>query len=293
MGRGSPARDAGGAAGLGRSCARSRARSPAGSRSTVPCRSSSRRGCACRSSSAGSNRWCCFRPPRSRACRLRRSKRSWRTSWRTSAATTISSISCSRPSRRCCSITRRSGGSRVRCAPSASIAATTSRSEVCDRLVYVSALSDLARMTTAHGAALAATDGSLVRRVRRLLGADAGPLRSVPARCAVLTLIVLGAVAVPVVLTSREVAAPPSGHRDPGARSRLWSAALPASRSTSRRHRKLRRGASRELRQPAGIGAIVQPPAARARCRTPPTIEQQIQAELEARRESWNEAVRS
>ena len=54
--------------------------------------------------------------------------------------------------------------------------------EVCDRLVYVSALSDLARMTTAHGTALAATDGSLVRRVRRLLGADAGAAAERPAR---------------------------------------------------------------------------------------------------------------
>ncbi len=41
---------------------------------------------------------------------------------------------------------------------------------VCDRLVYVTALADLAAMTTTPGVALAATDGSLVSRVRRLLG---------------------------------------------------------------------------------------------------------------------------
>ena len=128
MGRRSPARDAGGAAGLGGAArARPPDRRPAGAR---PCRVGPRvvAGCASPSSSVGSNRWCCFRPPRSRACRLHRSKRFWRTSWRTSDATTISSISCSPPSKRCCSITRRSGGSRVRCGPSASIAVTTSRS---------------------------------------------------------------------------------------------------------------------------------------------------------------------
>ncbi|HEY7474190.1 MAG TPA: M56 family metallopeptidase [Vicinamibacterales bacterium] len=41
---------------------------------------------------------------------------------------------------------------------------------VCDRLVYVTALADLAAMTTTPRVALAATDGSLVNRVRRLLG---------------------------------------------------------------------------------------------------------------------------
>jgi beta-lactamase regulating signal transducer with metallopeptidase domain len=41
---------------------------------------------------------------------------------------------------------------------------------VCDRLVYVTALADLAAMTRAPRVALAATDGSLVSRVRRILG---------------------------------------------------------------------------------------------------------------------------
>ena len=44
---------------------------------------------------------------------------------------------------------------------------------VCDRLVYVTALADLAAMTTPARVALAATDGSLVNRVRRLLGRSA------------------------------------------------------------------------------------------------------------------------
>jgi TonB family protein len=44
---------------------------------------------------------------------------------------------------------------------------------VCDRFVYVSALTDLATKTTHARLALAATDGSLLGRVRRLLATDA------------------------------------------------------------------------------------------------------------------------
>jgi TonB family protein len=44
---------------------------------------------------------------------------------------------------------------------------------VCDRFVYVNALTDLATMTTHARLALAATDGSLLGRVRRLLATDA------------------------------------------------------------------------------------------------------------------------
>ena len=45
--------------------------------------------------------------------------------------------------------------------------------DVCgDRLVYVSALAELTALSGAHGLALAATDGSLVSRVRRILGGD-------------------------------------------------------------------------------------------------------------------------
>jgi beta-lactamase regulating signal transducer with metallopeptidase domain len=49
---------------------------------------------------------------------------------------------------------------------------------VCDPVVYASALADLAAMSGTPRLALAATDGSLVRRVRRILGqprADCGP----------------------------------------------------------------------------------------------------------------------
>ncbi|HEX5217460.1 MAG TPA: M56 family metallopeptidase [Vicinamibacterales bacterium] len=42
--------------------------------------------------------------------------------------------------------------------------------EVCDRVVYVSALAELAAIAGSRGVALAATDGTLVTRVRRLLG---------------------------------------------------------------------------------------------------------------------------
>ena len=45
---------------------------------------------------------------------------------------------------------------------------------ICDRVVYVDALTDLAAMTLHARLALAATDGPLLSRVRRLLTADAG-----------------------------------------------------------------------------------------------------------------------
>ena len=99
---------------------------------------------------------------------------------------------------------------------------------MCDRLVYVSALSDLARMSTAHGAALAATDGSLLRRVRRLLGADPDHGAGRPTSSAVITLIVLGAVAIPLLLTSRVTATPPSAADASGAVASRLSVGPPA-----------------------------------------------------------------
>ncbi len=45
---------------------------------------------------------------------------------------------------------------------------------ICDRVVYVNALTDLATRTTHARLALAATDGSLLGRVRRLLATEAG-----------------------------------------------------------------------------------------------------------------------
>ena len=63
---------------------------------------------------------------------------------------------------------------------------------VCDRLVYVTALADLAAMTTTPRIALAATDGSLVSRVRRILGRsrDASEVASSWVPAVVLALVV-------------------------------------------------------------------------------------------------------
>ena len=63
---------------------------------------------------------------------------------------------------------------------------------VCDRLVYVTALADLAAMTTTPRVALAATDGSLVNRVRRILGRsrDASEVSSSWVPAVVLALVV-------------------------------------------------------------------------------------------------------
>ena len=64
---------------------------------------------------------------------------------------------------------------------------------VCDRLVYVTALADLAAMTTPR-VALAATDGSLVNRVRRLLGRTRATSDSTTSWGSALTVaVVLGA----------------------------------------------------------------------------------------------------
>lgn len=67
--------------------------------------------------------------------------------------------------------------------------------EVCgDRLVYASALAELTAMSGAHGLALAATDGSLVGRVRRILGGDRSTNEPAPLwPVLVLVLLVIGA----------------------------------------------------------------------------------------------------
>ena len=80
---------------------------------------------------------------------------------------------------------------------------------VCDRLVYATALTDLAELVGPR-LALAATDGDLVSRVRRILGADVtpGPARWTPA--VLLTLV--GVVILPVAMasaTDKPLAAPP------------------------------------------------------------------------------------
>ena len=64
---------------------------------------------------------------------------------------------------------------------------------VCDRLVYVTALADLAAMTRTSGVALAATDGSLVSRVRRILGRSRDSPESTSWMPAVVLAVVFGA----------------------------------------------------------------------------------------------------
>ncbi len=64
---------------------------------------------------------------------------------------------------------------------------------VCDRLVYVTALADLAAMTRTSGVALAATDGSLVSRVRRILGRSRDSRESTSWMPAVVLAVVFGA----------------------------------------------------------------------------------------------------
>jgi beta-lactamase regulating signal transducer with metallopeptidase domain len=75
---------------------------------------------------------------------------------------------------------------------------------VCDRLVYVSALADLAQMTAAPRLALAATDGSLVRRVRRLLAGSSDHHPNGSSWLPVLIVVLFGGAVVPAVVTSRD-----------------------------------------------------------------------------------------
>lgn len=75
---------------------------------------------------------------------------------------------------------------------------------VCDRVAYASALADLAATRPAHGLALAATDGRLVDRVRRILrGPDAAAPTS--PSWAVLGVTLLVGVALPVALVTASV----------------------------------------------------------------------------------------
>jgi beta-lactamase regulating signal transducer with metallopeptidase domain len=75
---------------------------------------------------------------------------------------------------------------------------------VCDRLVYVSALADLAQLTRTPHLALAATDGSLLRRVRRLLSVPSDDPTSGSSWLPVLIVVLLGGAVVPAVVTSRD-----------------------------------------------------------------------------------------
>jgi beta-lactamase regulating signal transducer with metallopeptidase domain len=73
---------------------------------------------------------------------------------------------------------------------------------VCDRVVYASALADLATLAATPRFALAATDGSLVSRVRRILGGgqDVRPARGLWLPAAVL--IAAGLAVTPIVVAS-------------------------------------------------------------------------------------------
>ena len=81
---------------------------------------------------------------------------------------------------------------------------------LCDRVVYASALADLAALVRGPRLALAATDGSLVNRVRRILGGrdDGRRGRQEWMAAAVLTLLVIGAV--PIAFASARQAAVPA-----------------------------------------------------------------------------------
>ena len=74
---------------------------------------------------------------------------------------------------------------------------------VCDPLVYATALTDLAAMTS-PGLALAATDGDLLGRVRRILGQSEGVPTMRAGAMPVLALVLVAGVAVPVALASTQ-----------------------------------------------------------------------------------------
>ncbi len=73
---------------------------------------------------------------------------------------------------------------------------------VCDRVVYVSALADLAALSAGPRLALAATDGSLVARVRRLVGTTNDDRAARPGWMPALLLVGLVALVGPVALSS-------------------------------------------------------------------------------------------
>jgi beta-lactamase regulating signal transducer with metallopeptidase domain len=83
---------------------------------------------------------------------------------------------------------------------------------VCDRLVYATALTDLAAMTSPR-VALAATDGDLLGRVRRILGHDDVRSTGRAGWMSALALALVAGVGVPVVMASA-TQAPPSSARE-------------------------------------------------------------------------------
>jgi beta-lactamase regulating signal transducer with metallopeptidase domain len=76
---------------------------------------------------------------------------------------------------------------------------------VCDRLAYVTALADLAALNTAPHVALAATGGSLVARVRRILGGPSGDNLPATGSLSALVVFLIVGLIVPVALLSARV----------------------------------------------------------------------------------------
>jgi beta-lactamase regulating signal transducer with metallopeptidase domain len=74
--------------------------------------------------------------------------------------------------------------------------------EVCDRIVYATALSDLAAMTTPPRMALAATDGPLLNRVRRILGGSVDGQESGSGWLSICLVVLLVGSLAPSALTS-------------------------------------------------------------------------------------------
>ncbi len=149
--------------------------------------------------------------------------------------------------------------------------------DVCDRLVYVTALADLAALTGGARLALAATDGSVLRRVRRLLGRPMeGDVPSVWVPAALAGLVV--AVLIPVGLISAGAGAegpgaPAAVHQTPATAPRATTPTPPASSQP---------GApvpAEPTPQAAGAGV-----AARAHRGAPLTDEERTRVEAEIRR---------
>jgi beta-lactamase regulating signal transducer with metallopeptidase domain len=88
--------------------------------------------------------------------------------------------------------------------------------EICDRLVYVRALSDLAAMTTPH-LAMAASNGSLVARVRRILGRPPAEAEAGSGWLPVFLILALIAPALPVTLASADRTPAPVSAATPAA----------------------------------------------------------------------------
>jgi beta-lactamase regulating signal transducer with metallopeptidase domain len=79
---------------------------------------------------------------------------------------------------------------------------------VCDRLVYVTALADLAALNAVPRIALAATGGSLLGRVRRILGGGSENRLPVSGSLSVLFVLLVAGILVPISLVSARDAAP-------------------------------------------------------------------------------------